>query len=151
MIKSVLITQERQTISVTIKTTFLPQVWFCILNPSVSAFYQLGASVLSPGTRHDQWRRYKQETELVSVFFFMRPGRDETISVSDTNQSTSTNEILDIYHVSSFIYLLDTPNPPLVSTLTQKFPHRLPGEVWHSRGHDYEIRLQNTEIWLFVD
>lgn len=110
----------------------------------MSAFYQLGASVLSPGTRPDQWRRYKQETELVSGFFFMRPGRDKTISASDTSQSTSTHEILNIYHVSSFIYLLDTPNPPLVSTLTRKFPHRLPGEVWHSRGHDYETRLRST-------
>lgn len=68
--------------------------------------------MLSPGTRHDQRRRYKQETALDSGFVFTLPGRDESISVSDTNQNTSTHEILNIYHVASFIYLLDTPNAP---------------------------------------
>lgn len=158
MTKSVLITQERKTICVTIKT-ILPQVWFLHLlffNPSGPAFYQLGASVLSPGTGHDQWRRYKQETELVSGFVFTLPGRDETISVSDTSQNTSTHKILNIYHVSSFIYLLDTPTPPHLSALLLESSHTPPR---HSRGYDYETHLlspmtwvsQNREILLFVD
>lgn len=76
---------------------------------------------------------------LIWGFVFTLPGRAETVSVSDTNQHT--HKILSIYHVSSFIYLLDTPKHPTCQHSNWKFTTPAPWEVWHSRGCDYETHL----------
>ena len=119
MTKSVLITQERETISVTIKT-MLPQVWFlplffltllCLLFISWALLYCLQGQGM---TNEDAINR-KQSSSLVLSLHFQEETRPFQW-VTQTRTQAHTSSLRSIMYRPLFTYL--TPPPPHTHTHT---------------------------------